>query len=492
MNSIWNMPTAAPETVGIPSAAIQKFLTRLENRGVAMHDALIMRHDTLVSETYWKPFDQKRFHRMFSTTKSFTSAAIGILIGDGKLQLNDRISDYFTDLLPGDLHPWTRQATIRDLLRMATSIDITSHDDTTPDWAASFFHYPVSHIPGQIFRYDTSASSTLSILVERLSGMKMTEFLRERLFIPAGMSEDIRCILTNCGHDWGGSGLLCTPRDLMRFAQVCMRKGSWDGRQLIPEWYMTEATQKQIDNSMPNSVCDKKQGYGYQFWCLRRGAFATCGMGRQDAYCLPEKDLIVVLNADAQPIADAADSIYEAYWEMVDSMSDQPLAPNPAAELSLRAHSDSLALLCAKGATHSPTADRVSGLRYALSPNHLGFKNLSFTFKGNEGQLSYENATGAHTLGFGFGRQVMQPFPETHYYGEQIGTPAGRGYDCFTSAAWCSENTLSLECRVVDIHVGTLYMQFAFTENTVTLYAIKYAEWFFQDYTGFASGSVSI
>ena len=79
------LPSASPEAVGIPSDAIRQYLEALEEKQLNMHSVLFVRHGKLCAECYWKPFHRDRKHRMYSTSKSFTSAAIGILIGEGKL-----------------------------------------------------------------------------------------------------------------------------------------------------------------------------------------------------------------------------------------------------------------------------------------------------------------------------------------------------------------------------------------------------------------------
>ncbi|MBO4299947.1 MAG: hypothetical protein J5998_14255, partial [Clostridia bacterium] len=89
---------------------------------------------------------------------------------------------------------------------------------------------------------------------------------------------------------------------------------------------------------------------------------------------------------------------------------------------------------------------------------------------------------------FGFGRQVACAFPETHYHGKRMGVPLGRGLQCQVSAAWERENELMIYCHVIDMHLAQLRIAVAFRDNTVTLHTAKHAEFFMQEYEGFASG----
>ncbi len=484
------LPITSPEAVGIPSDAVVRFFRKLAAKRLPMHSVLMLRHGQIAVEGYYKPFDLNRKHRMHSTSKSFVSVAVGILIGEGKLKLSDRVAQFFPDKASSSLHPFLAQATIRDLLMMATPHTECAYYKG-PDWADAFFATPPTHLPGKIFSYDTTATVMLCIVIYRITGVEFIEYLRPRLFAPLGMNEDIECIKTACGHDWGGSGVLCTPRDLAKFALVCMNDGRFDGAQLIPEDYIRAATSRQIDNALTADEVELSFGYGYQFWRTRNNGFACLGMGSQIAVCLPEQDFVLVTTADTQAIPSGFSLIYEALWtELYPHLQKGDKLPaNAAACAGLQDMLGRLSVLTVEGASVSPTAASVSGKTYTLADNAMGIKILRFAFGDGEGSLDYENATGAHSLRFGFGRQIAQAFPETHYNGRRIGIPYGRGYECLCSAAWAMPESLLVYCYAIDDHVGTLKMQFVFKDNSVTVLMGKHAEWFFGEYVGFASGA---
>ncbi len=492
----YELPVAAPASVGIPAEAIERFLSRLEEKRLPMHSVLMLRHGKLCFESYRKPFDKDRKHRLYSTSKSFVSVAIGILIGDGKIALDDKITKFFPDKVPENLHPYTAAATIRDLLRMATPhyYEACTYGPEAPDWADTYFQSQPTHLPGKIFSYDTTATTMLAIIVARVTGKEFTAFLRDRLFIPAGMSEDIYCIETPCGHEWGGSGVLATPRDLMKFAYCCMNGGRIDGRQLIPEDYIREATSRQIDNTLTADDAEHTFGYGYQFWRTRYNGFACRGMGSQLAVCLPDQEFILVTTGDTQSVPAACGLIYEALWKEIYPYltQDAPVTEDAAALPALQAKWDGREILCSKGEAASLKAAEIDGRTFVFDgENQPGFKKAKFTFGDGEGTLEYENATGAHTLRFGFGHQIAQKFPETHYFGRRIGTPKGEGYDCVVSAGWVMPDTLYIQCFAIDDYIGTCKMSFAFNDGCCTLFFGKNAEWFFDEYQGFATGRVA-
>jgi len=484
-----DLEKTTPEAAGIPSAAVAAFIERLEDKALPMHSILLLKGDRIAAEAYWKPFDAAFRHRMYSASKSFVSVAIGILAGDGLLSLDDRVVTFFPDYAErfAPVHPYAAAATVRDLLRMTTCFNNANYA-SFDDWTEAFFRLPAGHLPGQSFRYDTLGTVMLCMIVRRVAGMEFTRLLQRRLFDPAGMSPDIQCIQTPCGHDWGGSGVLCTTQDLARFAHVCMHGGRWRGRQLVPEAYIRAATSRQVDNTVGVADPEHQHGYGYQFWRTRFG-FACRGMGSQLAVCVPDRDLVLVTTADTQAVACGDSIIYDALDRFVlQNMRDEPLTADPAAHQALQDKIGGLSLRTVPGARQSPVADRIDGVTYALDENSMKMEYVRFTFAADEGALAYANATGAHVIRFGLGRQVRQAFPETHYFGRTMMRPGSRGYDCHASAAWCQEDSLVLCVYATDEYLGTLRMNFVFAGDTVTVQSEKFAEMFFDEYQGFASG----
>jgi CubicO group peptidase (beta-lactamase class C family) len=480
-----------PEAAGIPSAAVAAFIDRLEDKRVPMHSFLALKDGRIAAEAYWKPFDKSFRHRMYSTSKSFVSVAIGILAGDGALSLDDRVVDFFPEYKTkcAPVHPYAGMATVRDLLKMTTCFDGVDYV-RFDDWAEAFFRTQPTHIPGHSFRYDTLGTVMLCLIVRRVAGVEFMELLQTRLFDPAGMSANLQCIRTPCGHDWGGSGVLCTTRDLAKFAYICMHDGRWDGKQLIPRDYIRAATAPQVDNLLSNNDPEHQYGYGYQFWRTRFG-FACRGMGSQLAIGVPEHDFILVTTADTQAMACGDSIIYDALDRFIlNAMRDEPLAENRSDREALDAKIARLSLLAVDGAKESPLTRAIDGKTYALDGNAMKMTQIRFTFQKDEGVLAYENATGAHEIRFGLGKQVRQTFPETHYFGRTLMRPANRGYDCHASAAWRRDDSLVLYVYATDEYFGTLRMNFVFDERTVTVQAEKFAELFFDEYHGFTSGTL--
>ena len=248
---------------------MQEFVKEVEKRKIPLHSVLIAQHGNLLFEKYYAPYCRNKLQRMFSVTKSFTSLAIGLLEQEGKISLQDPICDYFPEYLPGRVHPWLAEMTIENMLKMQTCYNMTTYNktSTTENWVRSFFQTEPTHRPGTLFMYDTSSSHTLCALVEKLTGEKMLDYLKEKLLRQIGFSEESYIIEDPFGTSMGGSGLMATPEDLLRTGCMLLKqeKGSYAARATEPR------TATQLDGD--------DRWYGYQFWIPMEGTFAMLGLG---------------------------------------------------------------------------------------------------------------------------------------------------------------------------------------------------------------------
>jgi len=483
------LPTLTPEQAGIPSAAISRFLNRLEDAGLCMHSFIILRKGAVVAEGYWKPFEEGEPHRMYSSSKSVVSMAVGKLYDNGLVRLEDSIAKFFPDKLPENPHPYVLKATVRDLLMMATQNSYTSYSRNDPDWVKTFFCMEPSHMPGTVFNYDTAATTVLCALVERLTGKTFYEYLAPE-FEEIGISPGIDCIERPEGGAWGGSGLLISTRDFAKICLLCQRRGNWNGKQLISGEYMLAATTRQIDNSHISRASKAYQpacGYGYQFWIIPQGGFKFSGLGSQSALVFPEQDLIVATTADNQGHAREHEIDNAIFEELLPALSD-PLPEDPAAHAALLEKAGSLVMPVQSGEAASPLAASLNGKRFVMDPNPMGITDLTFTFTEGGGTMRYHNTQGSCAISFGFGRNEEGRFPQENYSGRRIGRSDGEKYRCFASAAWTEPHKLQLRVLICDRYFGNFTAVFSFREDTVSVYMVKTAEWFLDEYEGFACG----
>jgi len=476
-------PAPSPESLGIPSQAILNFLQRIDAERINMHGFLLVRRNRIAAEGYWTPWSTDRKHRMYSVSKSFVALAVGMMIDEGKLALTDRVADYFPDKLPANLHRWVAGATVRDLLMMATPHSSNSYTRDDPDWVWTFFNKHPSHPSGTIFAYDTAATVVLTATVERLAGRPFLDYMRPRFLDRIGFSPDAWCVRTPEGGSWGGSGVICTLRDMAKVALACLNGGLWGAERVLPEAYVHAATAKQIDNAILGNY-----GYGYQIWREKENGFSFRGMGSQYAICLPDKEFLFACIADTQG-APAGSPIPDVMWEeLYPHLADAPLPENPSARAALTAKIERLAVLPLPGSPTAPVAAKVNGVRYALEDNVMGITQMSLSFNGEQGAWAYTNSQGDNVLPFGIGRMVAGKFPQRNYFGQQIGVIPGVEYACQASGAWVDEQTLNLEVLITDDYLGGLRITFAFKGDEISVFMTKQAEWFLDEYSGFAGG----
>jgi len=493
------MKYATPESVGISSEKILQYIDILEKSNLNNHDLIIAKGDTIIFEKYWAPFHKDFYHRMYSVSKSFVSLAVGFAEQDGLLNLDDPISKYFPKEMENQTDENMRSQTIRHMLMMSTAKTPTSWfaaktDERYKDDRVKFYFSnsnPQSRPSGTIFQYDSTGSFVLGALVERLTGKRFMEYLREKMFRKIGVSEDARCMTCPGGHSWGDSAVLCTSLDLLKVARFVLNKGKWNGEQILNEKYCIDASSLQIQNNHKGNITLSRHGYGYLIWRTRNNSFFFFGMGSQFAVCSPDSDMIMVYNGDNQGIEETSnDIIFDNYFDLIESTAqDAPLPENEAAYQALSERTANLKLSVANGQFFSPTAETVSGVCYAMNDNPMGITELQLDFDGSKGILKYTNEQGYKELSFGLGHNEFGDFPEEGY-SDEIGSVAvpGHKYHCAASAAWIEESKLRIKVQIIDKYFGILDIIIGFRDDVLGLYMDKTAEDFLWNYVGFAGG----
>lgn len=475
------MKISTPEAQGISSKALERFVDKLKEQKIPVHSILMARHGHMIMEAYYQPYDKEKLHRMFSETKSYTSLGIGLLVSDGVIRLEDKICQYFPEYLPGEVHPWLEEMTIKDMLRMETCHNMTTYEktSTTENWVRSFFQTVPTHRPGQIFMYDTSASHTLCALVEKLTGQKLLDFLKDRILRQIGFSEESYIMEDPFGVSMGGTGLMAKPTDMLKVGLMLLNGGKdpddygkEDGRQVYPKEYLDQALKFQTSTIM-SSLRD--WGYGFQFWKMPDNGFAMIGMGSQDTMCFPEQDMVITMTSDTQGIPNGSDMILNLIrTEIFEQLSDQPLPELGETEQKLwKEKLEKLELPVLEDWGGENVSQMVNGKDYKFYVNKEGFYRMRLSFETDQtGVLEYENESGNHQIPFGMGNHQIGMFPE---------------YDqlCASSGAWCSKDTFYVCCQLIDESVAAVHFKLVFAENgTMTILMKKTEETKFNEFQG--------
>lgn len=290
------LPRATPESQGVSSEAIAKFVRAADEKVNSMHSVMILRHGKVIAEAWWAPEDATKPHVLWSLSKSFTSTAVGLAVEEGKLSIEDRVVGFFPDDLPGEPSENLRKMQVKDLLTMSTGHADEPNVRQSQDWIKSFLAHPLPHPPGTFFRYNTPATFMQSAIVQKVTGKTVVDYLQSRLFDPLGIQPP-RWDTNPQGISLGGYGLFLKTEDIAKFGQLYLQNGKWEGKQLIPATWVQQATSKQVSNG-DNPSSDWNQGYGFQFWRCRHNAFRGDGKDGQFCVVLPDQDAVVVMTAN--------------------------------------------------------------------------------------------------------------------------------------------------------------------------------------------------
>ena len=275
---------------------------------------MLVRHGYVVAEQWWSPGGPDVSADVWSLSKSFTSTAVGLAIAEERFALADRVVDLLPDETPADIDDRLSRMTVRHLLTMTTGHATESLPDderlTQPRWAQHVLAQPLQFEPGTHFQYNSGASYLLSAILQSLTGMTMLEYLEPRLFGPLGI-ENPTWLQSPQGIDAGGWGLSIRTEDIAKFGQFYLQRGEWAGRAAIPSGCVGEATKRQVPNGDPTKPDDWTQGYGYQFWRCRNGAYRGDGKLGQFCVVMPDQDAVLALTGDLEDMASELNLVWK-------------------------------------------------------------------------------------------------------------------------------------------------------------------------------------
>lgn len=306
------LPRSTPEAMGISSPAIHDFVGTLD-RIDAMHSFMVVRHGNVIAEGWWKPEEADKPHVLNSVSKSFNATAVGLAIAEGKLNLNDPVLKFFPTEAPADPADNLKAMRVRDLLTMTGGHDTEPKATGGAPSVKQFLAHPVVHKPGTHFQYNTMGAYVLSAIVTKVTGQTTLEFLKPRLFEPLGIDPP-RWDSSPEGNSLGGYGLYLRTEDVAKFGQLYLQKGKWNGRQLIPEKWIEQASSKQVPNDQESHAqmgVDWQQGYGFQFWRCTHDAFRGDGAGGQLCVVMPRQDMVVAMTAGGANMQGELNAIWD-------------------------------------------------------------------------------------------------------------------------------------------------------------------------------------
>jgi CubicO group peptidase (beta-lactamase class C family) len=391
-----DLPRSSPEAQGVSSAAVLSFIEAADRDLDSMHSFMLLRHGHVVAEGWWSPYNAQSPHALYSLSKSFTSTAVGLAIAEGKLRLDDPVLKFFPESAPSEPSSNLKAMRVSDLLRMSTGQQTEPSRPADQPWTKAFLAQPVPFKPGTHFLYNTSGTYMLSAIVQKATGQTLLEYLGSRLFEPLGI-EHPTWETSPEGISTGGYGLSVRTEDIARFGQLYLEKGGWQGKQLVPAAWIEAATARQTSNgSSPDSDWD--QGYGYQFWRCRHGAYRGDGAFGQYCIVLPEQDAVIAITSGVKDMQAVLNLIWD---KLLPALKSSSLAPDEAARKKLEHTLKNLSLRPVEGSgdpapAPGPKGRSASGLRvaewsgkkYIFAPNERKLEAITLESNGNDGAFT--------------------------------------------------------------------------------------------------------
>lgn len=284
---------ATPESQGISSDLFAALLRELDaSKDTEMHHFMALRHGKVICECNFAPYPKGMWHITHSMCKSITGMAIGMLIEEEKLKLDENIYDIFPDHINAFSKIFRPVITVENLLTMTSGITFNESGIVSGnDWLGSFLNASVNGKPGTEFQYNSLNTYVLSAIVTKRTGETLTEYLTPRLFGPLGIT---KYYWETCpkGITKGGWGLFLCAEDMAKLGQLYLQRGKWNGQQLVSEYWIEISTARHLKTQ------NDTYGYGYQLWMEQRpGSFEYNGMLGQNVIIYPDMDMVLVTNA---------------------------------------------------------------------------------------------------------------------------------------------------------------------------------------------------
>lgn len=289
--------TALPQTQGLDPEKLQQMFEAIEDQDLALHSVLIVRNGYIVAEMYYAPYEQDTRHELYSCTKSFISALVGIAIEEGYVAGVDKpVLSCFPTYDFANTDARKSAMTIEHLLTMTSGLDWPEGDPiyrqlwSSKDWVQFVLDRPMVAEPGSRFNYNSGCSHVLSAIVAKRSGVLTQSYAQEHLFAPLGIS-NFNWDRDSNGLAIGGWGLQITPRDMAKFGYLYLHEGVWDGQQIVPAAWVQTSTTAHVKTG-------QTLDYGYQWWVYPEwGAYTARGRYGQLIFVISEYDMVIVFTA---------------------------------------------------------------------------------------------------------------------------------------------------------------------------------------------------
>lgn len=310
----WEWQHDSLENHNINASAINSVHNTIDSYPI--NAEVIVKDGVIVDEYYKDGYDQNSVFTLQSTSKSVTSALIGIAIDKGYIpSVNEPISTYFPQILDSSSE-YKSQITIWNLLTHTTGLNASDTANwnewlASDNWVDYVLERPATSRPGTVFSYFTGNTHLLSAILQQATGKTAYEFGKEYLFDPLDM-DSVQCSTDPQGISDGGNGFAMNVYDMAKLGELYLNNGNWNGEQIISEQWVKDSTTLQFDRSSGSA------DYGYQWWVRTFGenaypAYFAQGHYGQYIFVVPDLDLVVAITSHYEGST-------SVYWQIMNNI----------------------------------------------------------------------------------------------------------------------------------------------------------------------------
>ncbi|HEY9048474.1 MAG TPA: ChbG/HpnK family deacetylase [Ohtaekwangia sp.] len=459
--------SSTPEAEDVSSQAIINFLDAAAKTNHEFHSIMILRHGKVVAEGWWNPYRADLKHTLYSVSKSFTATAVGFAVAENKLSVEDKVISFFPEDAPVEISPYLADLRIKHLLSMSVgqATDPTGDVNREENWVRKFLSIPIAYEPGTKFLYNSAATYTLSAIVQKVTGQRIADYLKPRLFDPLGIT----------GIDWetdakgintGGWGLRLKTEDMAKFGQLFLQKGQWQGKQILPATWIEEASTAKIDQDpaapqVKKDSSDWLQGYCYQMWRSRHNSYRADGAFGQYILVLPEHDAVIAVTSESSSMQNELNLVWKY---ILSAFSKEKLSANAKKAKELKARLAALALPLPAGKTNAAQEAAVTGKTFGIISSDRRLESFRLDFRNGVCQLTLNTDSATHAFQFTPGKWEKA---ETDKFGPYLVARAKHNrvglspFKIAESYRWADDKTLELTLRYIESpHTETIRCTF--------------------------------
>lgn len=457
------LPRATPEEKGVSSEYILRTINAMEDQGIEIHSLVIAVDDEVIFDGYYYPYGPEHPHIMFSLTKLFTNAAVGVAVTDGQLALDDYVVDAFPEMVPEDASDNLKAMQLKHLITMTNGhgrmISGSELRPMTTSWLEHLMKEPVEYEPGTYYLYNSGSSVLASGMVTQATGMTCEEVLLKTGFGDLGMehfSWDVGPDGINAGH----GGVKITTEDILKVGVLYMNLGQWNGKQILSEEWCRYAIGL-------DKILEDQGTYAFHWTDMEDGAYTAGGSYGQTLCIVPALNMTIAVTAGTSE----SDALYR-------TLADNLIAPTLAdgedrqyeathAE-ALKHRGATLNLLENPVETASPIAEAIDGKVFTAEENEDGVLTITLDVTDDYIDYTMEDHRGVHTIRNGVGQWIETETSMTsNYTHHQYQYPVE---PIVAYAEWQDADTLRLSWRWPELaFVDTVELTFADDGETLEM-----------------------